>query len=87
MEVAYVGSNSQNLSTYNNQAGGYNEASDVNLIPAGFFFNNPAGRIANLTNGPSAVPPSPDSLGSLTTAQTGFLPALSVLSAYLRAEA
>jgi hypothetical protein len=72
VEVAYVGNNSQNLSTYNNQAGGYNEASDVNLIPAGFFFNNPAGQIANLTNGPSAVAPSPDSLASLTTAQQDF---------------
>jgi hypothetical protein len=72
VEAAYVASNGQNLSTYNNQASGYNEASDVNLIPAGFFFNNPAGQIANLTNGPSAVPPSPDSLGSLTTAQQDF---------------
>jgi hypothetical protein len=38
VEVAYVGSNSQNLSTYNN--GGYNEASDVNLIPQGYMFQS-----------------------------------------------
>jgi hypothetical protein len=38
LEVAYVGSNSQNLSTYNQ--GGYNEASDVNLIPAGYLFQS-----------------------------------------------
>jgi hypothetical protein len=72
LEVAYVGSNGQNLSTYNNQASGYNGASDVNLIPAGFFFNNPAGNLQNLTTGPSAVPPQPDSLASLTTAQNDF---------------
>jgi hypothetical protein len=72
VEVAYVGATSQNLSTYNNQASGYNGASDLNLIPAGFFFNNPAGQLVNLTTGPSAVPPSPDSLASLTTAQTDF---------------
>ena len=72
IEVAYVGNTSKNLSTYNNQASGYNGASDLNLIPAGFFFNNPAGQINNLTNGPSAVPPSPDSIASLTTAQTDF---------------
>jgi hypothetical protein len=73
VEVAYVGSNSQNLSTYNNQSGGYNESSDVNVIPAGFFFGpNPASDLDNLTTGPSAVPPQPDSLASLTTAQTDF---------------
>jgi hypothetical protein len=72
LEVAYVGSSSQKLSTYNNQASGYNGASDVNLIPAGFFFNNPAGNLENLTSGVSAVPPQPDSLASLTTAQNDF---------------
>jgi hypothetical protein len=72
LEVSYVGNTSKNLGTYNNQAGGYNEASDVNLIPAGFFFNNPAGSLTNLTTGLSAVPPSPDSLASLTTAQSDF---------------
>lgn len=35
-EIAYVGGNSQNLSTYN--PGGYNEASDINLIPQGYMF-------------------------------------------------
>jgi hypothetical protein len=72
VEVAYVGSSSRNLSTYNNQASGYNGASDMNLIPAGFFFNNPAGNLENLTSGTSAVPPQPDSLASLTTAQNDF---------------
>jgi hypothetical protein len=47
LEVAYVGSNSQNLSSYN--SGGYNEASDVNLIPAGYMFqNSPAFCLCNL---------------------------------------
>jgi hypothetical protein len=72
VEIAYVGNTSKNLGSYNSQASGYNEASDINIIPAGFFFNNPAGQISNLTNGPSAVAPSPDSIGSLTTAQTDF---------------
>jgi hypothetical protein len=63
IEVAYVGNNSQHLSTYNSQASGYNGASDLNLIPAGYFFNNPAGNIVNLS-------PEPDSLASLTTPQT-----------------
>ncbi len=39
LEVAYVGSNSQHLSSFN-QGSGYNEASDVNLIPAGFLFSD-----------------------------------------------
>jgi len=65
VEVAYVGNNSQHLSTYNSQASGYNGASDLNLIPAGYFFNNPSANIVNL-------PASPDSLASLTTQQTDF---------------
>ncbi len=72
VEIAYVGNNSQNLSSYNNQASNYNGSSDLNLLPAGFFFNNPAGNLQNLTTGPSAVPPLPDSLASLTTAQNDF---------------
>jgi hypothetical protein len=39
LEVAYVGTNSQNQSSYNG-SGGYNEASDVNLIPAGYMFQS-----------------------------------------------
>ena len=72
LEVAYVGSNSQNLSTYNNQAGGYNESSDRNLIPAGYFFNNQAGQINNLTQAPPPINTLPDSLASLTTGQQDF---------------
>jgi hypothetical protein len=76
LEVAYVGGNSQNLSTYNNQASGYNGVSDVNLIPAGYFFSGSAAScLCNLTAasaGGSAVPPNPDSLASLTTAQNDF---------------
>jgi hypothetical protein len=65
IEIAYVGNTSKNLSSYNNQASAYNGSSDVNLIPAGFFFNNPAGQIANL-------PIQADSIGSLSTNQTDF---------------
>ncbi len=47
-EIAYVGNNSQNLPTYN-VSGGYNEASDVNLIPAGYEFQaTPAFCLCNL---------------------------------------
>jgi hypothetical protein len=70
VEVAYVGSNSQHLSTYNGQFGGYNEASDVNVIPAGFFFQ-PGNGLGNLTLGSSPLT-QPDSLASLTTPQTDF---------------
>ncbi len=35
------------------------------MIPAGYLFNNPAGNIVNVT-------PTPDSLASLSTAQTDF---------------
>jgi hypothetical protein len=70
LEVAYVGNTSKNLSSYNNQASGYNEASDLNLIPGGYFFNNPAGDLNNLAN--SNVNAAYDSLGSLTTPQTDF---------------
>jgi hypothetical protein len=64
-EIAYVGGTFKDLSSYNSQASGYNEASDLNLIPAGYFFNNPAGQISNL-------PTAADSLASLSTTQTDF---------------
>ncbi len=38
LEVAYVGSNSQNLSNFNQ--GNPNEAADLNLLPAGALFNS-----------------------------------------------
>jgi hypothetical protein len=40
LEVGYVGNNSQNLSTYSSTGGGYTEASDLNLIPQGYMFQN-----------------------------------------------
>jgi len=69
LEVAYVGSNSQNLGTYN--PGGYNEASDVNLIPAGYMFQaSPAFCLCDLPTSLNAV-----SIGSLSTqAQDYFRP-------------
>lgn len=65
MEIAYVGNTSKNLGSFNNQANAYNGSSDINLIPAGFFFNNPAGQIANL-------PVQANSIGSLSTNQIDF---------------
>jgi hypothetical protein len=64
IEVAYVGSNNQNQGSFNSQAGNYNEASDINLIPAGYFLNHPDA--LGLVSG------SPDSIASLTTPQTDF---------------
>jgi hypothetical protein len=62
LEIAYVGSNSQNLSTYN-QGSGYNEASDANLIPAGYMFqNSPNFCLCDLPTSLGAV-----SISSLTT--------------------
>ncbi|HZL28598.1 MAG TPA: carboxypeptidase regulatory-like domain-containing protein [Acidobacteriaceae bacterium] len=55
LEVAYVGSNSQNLGT---SAGGgsYNEASDVNLIPAGYMFqSSPAFCICDVQGSPNSI--------------------------------
>jgi Carboxypeptidase regulatory-like domain/TonB-dependent Receptor Plug Domain len=55
-EAAYVGSNSQNLSTYSASGGGYNEASDVNLIPAGFMFQSqPNFCICNVQGSPDGI--------------------------------
>lgn len=70
LEVAYVGNTSSNLSSYNNQASGYNGASDQNLIPAGFFFS-PQGNLQNLSNS-TDVSSSFDSVGGLTTPQIDY---------------
>jgi Carboxypeptidase regulatory-like domain/TonB-dependent Receptor Plug Domain len=75
VEVAYVGNNSQHLSTYNNQASGYNGVSDLNLIPAGFFLNNAtgAGFLGRLGADPAApAGGTPDSLASMSTPQTDY---------------
>ena len=64
LEVAYVGSNSQNLSTYSASGGGYNEASDINLIPQGYMFqSSPAFCLCDLPTSLGA-----NSISSLTTA-------------------
>ena len=79
LEVAYVGDNNKNLPSYNVDASGYNGASDLNLIPAGFLFgpvncngtkqNDPLVCIpASLSN--SANPGQ--SIGGLDTQQTDF---------------
>ncbi len=70
LEVAFVGNTSTDLSSYNNQASGYNGASDLNLIPAGFFFT-PQGNLQNLANS-TTVSSSFDSVGGLTTPQIDY---------------
>ncbi len=69
LEIAYVGNASKHISSYNSQASGYNESSDINLIPAGYFFNDPAGDVSNL---PSAIYTNGTNIGSLSTAQADF---------------
>ena len=69
LEVAYVGSNSQNLSTANG-GGGYNEASDANLIPAGYFFQNtPAFCLCYL---PTSLSNTGGSISGLSTAAQDY---------------
>jgi hypothetical protein len=64
LEVAYVGANSQNLATYQN--GGYNEASDANLIPAGSMFGTPETNGFCLCNLPTSL-----SAGAIADLNTG----------------
>ncbi len=40
LEVAYVGSESRNLPTYNTESGGYNGSSDLNVLPLGTYFKD-----------------------------------------------
>ena len=65
LEVAYVGSNSQNLSTFS-QTGSYNEASDVNLIPAGYEFGSQSTNGFSLSSLPGII--SAGSISALSTA-------------------
>jgi hypothetical protein len=68
LEVAYVGSSSQHMSSYSSSGGSYNEASDINLIPQGYFFqSSPAFCLCNLPSGET-----PDAISALTTAQQDF---------------
>jgi hypothetical protein len=64
LEVAYVGTKMKNLSSFN-QGNSYNEASDLNLIPAGFMF----GSNFCLCTLPA---PGSGSIGSLTTNQADY---------------
>jgi hypothetical protein len=56
MEIAYVGSNNQNLSSLTNTS--YNSASDINLIPQGALFN------AKLVNDDTGVCGQPSDLSN-----------------------
>ncbi len=64
LEVAYVGNTSQNLSTFN-QGSSYNEASDVNLIPAGYMFGSQSDNGFCLCNLPTTI--SAGSISGLNT--------------------
>jgi len=79
LEVAYVGNNNVNLPTFNIDASGYNGASDLNLIPAGYLFGPvTCGGVANsdpTTCLPKSLATSAnpgDSIGGLDTQQTDF---------------
>ena len=71
VEIAYVGSDNRNQSSFNQQASGYNEASDINLIPAGFMFQQaPAFSLGVL---PATLSNSGgNSISDLTTAGQDF---------------
>jgi len=71
VEVAYVGTTMQHLSSYN-QGSAYNEASDMNLIPAGYMFGDQTTSsngfcLCSLPGSLSAV-----SIGSLSTAAQDY---------------
>lgn len=79
LEVAYVGNENANLPSYNVDASGYNGASDMNLIPAGFLFGPVScGGVVN-TDPTTCIPKSlttggnaGNSIGGLDTQQTDF---------------
>ena len=66
VEVAYVGTSMQHLSSYNSLGGNYSEASDLNLIPAGYMFGDQTTNGFCLCNLPASL--SAVSIGALTTA-------------------
>lgn len=70
-EVAYVGNETRNQSSYNQQASGYNEASDINVIPGGFMFQQaPAFCLCSL---PASLSQSGgNSISDLSTAAQDF---------------
>jgi Carboxypeptidase regulatory-like domain/TonB-dependent Receptor Plug Domain len=65
VEVAYVGTKMQHLSSFN-QGSSYNEASDLNLIPSGYMFGSQTSNGFCLCNLPSSL--QAVSIGALTTA-------------------
>lgn len=69
VEVAYVGSTNKNQSSFN-QGSNYNEASDLNLIPAGYMFGSQSTNGFCLCNLPTALGAS--SLGGMTTAAQDY---------------
>ncbi len=69
VEVAYVGTTMQHLSSFN-QGSSYNEASDQNLIPAGYMFGNQSTNGFCLCNLPGSL--SAVSIGALTTAAQDY---------------
>lgn len=64
LEIAFVSSNGDNLSSYNN--GSYNSESNLNLIPFGTLFNVSLGSV------PSTLGPAPESISDLNTPETDF---------------
>jgi hypothetical protein len=70
LEVAYVGSESRNLASYNTQASGYNGASDLNVLPLGAYFQSSF----SLESLPASIsaPNSAGDLSSMTTAEQDF---------------
>lgn len=79
LEVAYVGSKGTSLPTFNISASGYNGASDLNLIPAGYLFGPVSCNGTKQTDPLVCIPASlsnsanpGQSIGGLDTQQTDF---------------
>ncbi|HTV09012.1 MAG TPA: carboxypeptidase regulatory-like domain-containing protein [Candidatus Aquilonibacter sp.] len=68
LEVAYVGSNTMHQGSYNGTS--YNEASDLNLIPAGYMFGDQTTNGFCLCNLPAAL--NAGSIGDLSTAAQDY---------------
>jgi hypothetical protein len=66
LEVAYVGENGQNLSS--SSQGNYNEASDLNVIPLGTFFQDSNGGPYCICN----LPEVPSSISAMDTQQQDY---------------
>jgi hypothetical protein len=78
LEVAYVGSESRNLASYDTQSGGstngYNGSADLNVLPLGAYFQPTfsLGLLSAANSGIIVAPSSAGDISSMTTAEQDF---------------